>query len=83
MIITTTTTTTVMITVLQDNSIIKVECDVDIETQPKPKDHLTDIEQEGVPFSFIAVKQEVVSILIYSSLYSPHIIMSERNSYAK
>jgi hypothetical protein len=42
-----------------------VECNVDIETQPKPEDPLTDIEQEGVPFSFIAVKQEVVSILIY------------------
>jgi hypothetical protein len=59
-------TTTTIITVLQGNSAIKVECNVGIKSQPRPEDHLTDIEQEGVPFSFIAVKQEVVSILIYS-----------------
>jgi hypothetical protein len=58
-----------------------VECSVDIASQPRPEDHLTGTEQEGgVPFSFIAVKQEVVSILIciMSGWYSPHIIMSER-----
>jgi hypothetical protein len=73
--------TTVMITVLQDNmSIIKVECNVDIGFQPKPENHLRGTEQEGVPFSFIAVKQEVVSIVIYSmsNEYSLHMKISEK-----
>jgi hypothetical protein len=40
-----------------------VECDVDIETESKSED-LTDAEQGQVPFSFIPVKQELVSIVI-------------------
>jgi hypothetical protein len=50
--------------VLQDNTdVIKVECSVDIETQPM-LGHITEAEQEGIPFSFIAVKQEVVGIVM-------------------
>jgi hypothetical protein len=50
---------------LQDSiDVIKVECSVDIETASKSEGHLTDAEQEQVPFSFIPVKQEVVSITI-------------------
>jgi hypothetical protein len=41
-----------------------VECNVDIETESKSEDHLTDAEQGQVPFSFIPVKQELVSIII-------------------
>ncbi|XP_021924553.1 zinc finger protein 112-like isoform X3 [Zootermopsis nevadensis] len=43
----------------KDNCVVKVECNVDIETQPGQEDHLSGVEQEGVPFSFVAVKQEV------------------------
>jgi hypothetical protein len=78
--------TIVVITALQDNmSVIKVECNVDIDSQPKPEDHLRGTEQEGVPFSFVAVKQEVVSIVIYSmsNEYSLHMKISETKSCAR
>jgi hypothetical protein len=45
-----------------------VECNVDIETEPKYEDDLTDAEQGQVPFSFIPVKQEFVSILVYQNV---------------
>jgi hypothetical protein len=43
---------------------MKVECSVDIETESKSEDQLTDAEQRQVPLSFIPVKQEVVSFII-------------------
>jgi hypothetical protein len=52
-------------TVLQDSiDVVKVECSVDIETESKSEDCLTETEQGQVPFSSIPVKQEVVSIII-------------------